>query len=165
MASKIKYAVSATPIYELSDTEGGPINVIAKDIGKTVCGGGESACGYASTEGFAAGVPTYVKAGDDMATSATALSLGTLSATKFIYIKHTGFEWDAVTNDGSTLGDATDKQVKITTAATIANAGTIAVLNPGDSIILPFNTALTPTLFSAGDGVFVSMEVMSVQAT
>jgi hypothetical protein len=47
-------------------------------------------------------------------------------------------------------------------AATIADATTVAVLSPGDAIILPFNTALTPTFWAASETASnaIAVEVM-----
>jgi hypothetical protein len=44
--------------------------------------------------------------------------------------------------------------------ATIAAATTVAILNAGEAIILPYNVANTATLFVAGDGVAIATEVM-----
>ena len=159
MASNIKYAVSATPIYTMQDAEASSdVDVIAADIAKTVGGSGSSTCGFANTIGFGSGAPAYAESGASF--SGTALSIGTFTTTKFVYIKHTGYLWD----DASTLGAATDQGLKICTVATIADATTIAVLNPGDAIVLPFNTAGTPTFWSAGDGVSIAVEFFSVRA-
>ena len=160
MASNIKYAVSATPIYTMSDAEAGSdVDVIAADIAKTVGGSGSSTCGFTNTSGFTAGVPEYAESGASF--SGTALTIGTFTNTKFVYIKHTGYLWD----DAATLGLAATAKLKICTLASIAAATTIAVLSPGDAIVLPFNTAGTPTFWSAGDGVSIAVEFFTVDAT
>lgn len=163
MASNIKYAVSATPIYTMSDAEAASdVDVIAADIAKTVGGSGSSLCGYGNITGFkndATGSPVYAQSSASFA--GTALTIGSFASTKFAFIKHSGFLWD----DDSTLGLATTAKLKICTIATIAAATTIAVLNPGDAIVLPFNTADTPTFWAAGDGVAIAVEFFSVQAS
>ena len=161
MASNIKYAVSATPIFTMSDAEAGSdVDVIAADIAKTVGGSGSSTCGFANTIGFGSGAATYADSGTNYTAGQAAEPIDTFTTTKFVYIKHSGYLYD----NASTLGVATTAKLKICTVATIADATTIAVLNAGDAIVLPFNTALTPTLFSAGDGVAIAVEYISVRA-
>lgn len=167
MASNIKYAVSATPIYTMSAAEAASdVDVIAADIAKTVGGSGSSTCGYGNIIGFAndaTGTPSYpdISTATNYGVGSTAVSLGTFTASKFVYIKHSGFLFDT----GSTLGLSTTAKLKICMAATIADATTIAVLNAGDAIVLPYNEAVTPSLFAAGDGVAIAVEFFSVRAS
>lgn len=73
----------------------------------------------------------------------TATALATVATPKFVYIRHTGclFSTTAV------LGIATTAKLKICLAATIAAATTVAVLNPGEAIVLPFNDTVTSPAF------------------
>ena len=160
MASNIKYSVSATPIYELEDSEAsGTMRSIAADVGRTVGGSGSVSCGFGpALNGYAAAAPVYASSADVITISGTALPIDTFDSVKFVFIKHSGYLWD----DASTLGPATDKELYIYTEQTISADTTIAVLSPGDSIILPFNVATTPTFWSGADGVFVAVEYLSV---
>jgi len=156
MASRIDYAVSAIPIFSHAAGEGEATDALAADVGKSLGGSGSVGCTWGTTIGYSSGSPVYVTTGTNYAVGQTALTLGTFTNVKFVIIKHTGYLYSS----SSALGASTTAKLKITMAATIANATTVAVLNAGDAIVLPYNTALTPTLWAAGDGVAIAVEVM-----
>jgi hypothetical protein len=149
MASRVEYAVSCTPIVTVAAaTESPTYDALCVDVAKQLGSSGSVAVTWGTTVGYAAGSPAYVTSGTAAYTAGqTAVSLGTFTSTKFVYIKHSGYLYSS----SSVLGAATTLKLKICMAATIADATTIAVLNPGDSIILPFNTAVTPVFYAASE--------------
>lgn len=160
MASRIDYAVTCTPVVTVAaGAESPAYDGLASDVAKSLGSGGSVAVTWGTTIGYASGLPAYVTSGTNAYTAGqTASSLGTFTSIKFLYIKHTGYLY----NSSSVLGVATLLKLKICMAATIADATTVAVLNPGDSIILPFNTALTPTFYAASETASnaIAVEVM-----
>ena len=119
MASKIKYAVSATPIFTMEHADAASdVDVIAADVGKTLGGSGDSLCGYANIKGWntnGTGTVAYNQTGTNMTAGQDAVEIPSLSATKFVFIKHTGYLY----SDATTLGDATAVKVKICMEETI----------------------------------------------
>lgn len=157
MASRVEYAVSCTPIVTVAAGGEYPTtDLLASDVAKQLGGSGSVTVTWGTTVGYAAGAAAYVTTGTNYAAGQTALTLGTFTSTKFVFIKHTGYLYSSP----SALGAATTAKLKITMAATIADATTVAILNAGEAIILPYNTACTPTLWAAGDGVAIAVEVM-----
>lgn len=160
MASRVQYAVSATPIVTVAAAAESPaVDALCADVAKSLGGSGSVTVTWGATVGYAAGAAAYVTSGTAAYTiGQTAVTLGTFTSTKFVHIKHTGYLFSS----SSVLGAATTLKLKICMAATIADATTIAVLNPGDAIILPFNTALTPTFWAASETASnpIAVEVM-----
>ena len=165
MASRIDFSVSATPVFSHTAGEGAAADVIARDVGKSLGGSGSVAATWGTTVGYGnvtAGVADRVASGTSYAVSGTAVTLGALPAsTGFVFIKHSGFLWDASASDK--LGLATLLDVKITMAATIADTTTVCVLGPGAAIILPFvSEDTTPgPFYSGGNGSAIAMEIMA----
>jgi hypothetical protein len=161
MASRVEYAVSATPVVTVAAaTESPTYDALAVDVAKQLGSNGSVTVTWGTTVGYAAGAAAYVTSGTAAYTAGqTASSLGTFTSTKFVYIKHTGYLYSST----SVLGATTTLKLKICSVATIADATTIAILNPGDSIILPFNTACTPTLYAASETASnaIAVEVMA----
>jgi hypothetical protein len=158
MASRVDYAVSATPVAAVGAAENIATETIAADVNKTIGGGGSVTVTWGATiPQVSSAYAPYVASGTSLAVDAAAVTLGAFTNAKFIVIKHTGYLFSSET----VLGLVTAAKLKITMVATIANATTVAILNAGDAIILPYNVACTPTLFSAGDGVAVAVEVMA----
>jgi hypothetical protein len=124
MASRVEFAVSATPIYTASNAEMSDTDVVAKDVGRTVGGSGSVTVTWGSTIGYTAGVPTYKEGG-----SVTAWSTST--PVKFAYFKHTGY-----TLVGGALGIPTTETWQIT-----INSVVVAELAPGQAIIFPVAVA------------------------
>ena len=156
MASRVEYAVSATPVMTVAAGENVAVDTLAADVSKTLGGSGSSTVTWGSTVGYGSGNPVYVTTATNYANGQTASSLGTFTNAKFIFVKHSGYLYSS----SSALGAVTTAKLKICMAATIAAATTVAILNAGEAIILPYNVATTPTLFVAGDGVAIATEVM-----
>ena len=160
MASRIEYAVSCTPICAVAAVE--DVNIATETISAAVAkslgaSGSATVTWSTSTIGYASGANEYPNiTAIDYSVGATATSLGTFTNVKFVYIKHTGYLYSS----GSAVGAATTAKLKICMAATIANGTTVAILNAGDGIILPYNVACTPTLYAAGDGVKIAVELL-----
>ena len=156
MASRVEYAVSATPIVTVAPGENTEVDTIAVDVGKSIGGSGSSTVTWGTTVGYGSGSPVYVTTATNYAVGQTATSLGTFTDAKFIFVKHSGYLFSS----SSALGAATTAKLKVCMIATIAAATTVAILNAGEAIILPYNVANTTTLFVAGDGVAIATEVM-----
>jgi hypothetical protein len=156
MASRIEYAVSATPIVSVAAGENQAVDTISADVGKTLGGSGSATVTWGSTVGYGSGSPVYVTTATNYAVGQTATSLGTFTNAKFIFVKHSGYLYSS----SSAVGAATTAKLKVCMVATIAAATTVAILNAGEAIILPYNVANTATLFGAGDGVAIATEVM-----
>jgi hypothetical protein len=140
MASRVDYAVSATPIYSYTPAgEGAAVDVIATDVGKSIGGSGNSTVTWGSTGGFTGGSPAYASTADTI----------TCTSAKFIYLKHTGY----VYSSPSALG-------AVTTANLTVKAGgvTIAVLEAGGSIVLPLYTATTVVLTFTASASTIAVE-------
>ena len=124
--ARIDWAVSVTPVESTAATaDGGPVQVetISANFRKSVGGGNSSGtwAGNDTTE-WNAGVPTSVTS--DAGTVATSGSDG-------VWIKHTGFDYDAAEADnvGSTANTA---NVTITTGTAIT-----ITLAPGEAVFIP----------------------------
>jgi hypothetical protein len=141
MASRIEFAISATPIYSFAAGEGTATDAIAADVGRSLAGGASVAVTWGSTVGWAAGVPTYIAA-----TSAT--SLGTFTSHKGIWIRHTGF---------SDAGLVTPTTANLTV---LVSATAFCQLPPGGAIFLPHVAGFTPTLTATATGGTIQVEVM-----
>jgi len=147
VASRVQYAVSATPIVTVAAAAESPaVDALCADVAKSLGGSGSATVTWGATVGYAAGVPAYVQSGANAAVGQTAITLTIPASAKFIYIKHTGYIFSTT----AVLGEATTAKLTICTAAVIAAATTIAILNAGDAIILPLNTATSTVLYAAG---------------
>ena len=156
MASRIEYAVSATPIVTVAAAENTAVDTISADVGSSLGGSGSSTVTWGTTVGYGSGAAAYVTTGTNYAVGQTATSLGTFTNAKFIFVKHSGYLFSS----SSVLGAVTTAKLKVCMVATIAAATTIAILNSGEAIILPYSVANTATLFVAGDGVAIAVERM-----
>ena len=153
MASRVDFSVSCNPIYTHAAGEGTEVDTLASDVGKSLGGSGSIEATWGTTVGYTGGSPDLVTAHDSYAVGQTELTLGAFTAHRFVFIKHSGF-----LADGTTVSDV---DVKITMAALIADATTVAVLGPGEAIVLPYGSdTVTPTLWAAGNGEAVGVEVM-----
>jgi len=129
MASRIEFAVSATPIFTHAAGEGVTTDVIAADVRKTVGGNGSVAVTWGATGGYAAGIPSYIQVTD---------TIGIAASTRFLYIKHTGFAYSS----GSVLGAATTATLAIRIHNLYAaDPVAIAILPPGGVLVIPFASA------------------------
>ena len=122
MASRIEFAVSATPIFTHAAGEGVTTDVIAADVGKTVGGKGSATVTWGGTGGYEAGVPSYL--------SAAATIIGDSRA--FVFLKHTGYAYSSPT----VLGAATNATVNV-----LANSVIIGKLAGGEAMIFPLRGA------------------------
>ena len=134
---KVKFSVICTPIEEIATEQAlSPIpEIIASEVGKSLSGSGEATVASfdadsgsgadASVQGYLNGVVNYVNCVDN---SATAISTHTTAS--FVYIKNTGYLYDAPT----TLGVAMTEHVVVTTVNT--GTTTISSLGPGEAIVL-----------------------------
>tara|TARA_R110002020_G_scaffold91130_3_gene221547 strand:+ start:1085 stop:1528 length:444 start_codon:yes stop_codon:yes gene_type:complete len=145
MASRVDFAVSATPIYSHSAGEGAATDVIAADVGRSLGGNGSQAAVWGSTEGYSSGDPVH-----KIATSSAA-SLDTLTNIKFLFIKHSGFE-----DDAKATANTTSKL-----SVSLGASAVFAVLASGDAIVLPFVTATSPDVQVKTDTGSVAVEYMA----
>lgn len=139
MGSRVEFAVSATPIFSHSAGEGEAVDVIAADVGKTVGGSGNVTVTWGSTGGYASGSPTYVSTGSNIV----------MTSGKFIWIKHTGYQY----SDGSTLGAATTETLTIAVGAV-----TVAILGAGQAITLPYSSATSNTFVLTASSGTIAVE-------
>ncbi len=124
MASRVEFAVSAIPIYTATNAEMNDTDVIAKDVGHTVGGSGSITVTWGSTDGYSAGVPTYLEG---------AFGSKTFSSSKFIFLKHSGYQLD-LSGNITTTPCTENWIIKV-------GGNTMAELMPGQAIILPFGTS------------------------
>jgi hypothetical protein len=151
MASNVKYAVSATPIVEVTNSEAsGTWSAIAKDVGKTLGGSGSVTCNWGTTIGYTDGDPAHVVIGAAEATLHP--TAGAWTGVKFVYIKHSGYEEDAKET-------VTESTLNIY-AGDVAGGALFATLGPGDAVVLPFATAGTPVLSAESSSGNIAVEVM-----
>jgi|TARA_R100000750_G_C2299050_1_gene78029 hypothetical protein len=144
--ARIDYKVSVTPVESTAATaDGGPMQTetISANIRKTL-GGGQSSLTWAGsdTTEWNAGVPTTVTSGGGTVAS---------SSSDGIWIKHTGFDYDAskADNVGTTVNTAN---------LTISTAGATSVtLAPGSAIFFPAPSDETFTM--SDDGTPCAVEV------
>ena len=125
--ARLDYKVSVTPIEQTSDgAAGGPVQVdaISFNFQKTL-GGGNSSVAWAGSNSpeWVSGVNTHVSS-EDTSTIVTSTSDG-------LWIKHSGFDYDAAQSDnkGSTVNTA-NLTVKHNNTA-------ITILGPGEGIFIP----------------------------
>jgi len=142
MANRVEFAVSCTPVASVGAGENVAVDTIAADINKSLGGSGSVTCTWGTTIGYSAGDPTHV-----VASSAT--SLGTFTDVKFVFIKHSGYEEDA-------LETTTDSTLSV-----MEGGNQFAVLAPGDAIVLPYAVADTPVLTATSSSGNIAVEVMA----
>lgn len=127
MASRIDYAVSATPVYEYSGGEGQAVHSIASDFGKSF-GGGAAVASPSYTNG--------TTATSNVSTSATLAT--TPASCKGIFVKNTGLD---------------DTNAATTSTVTVSVGGVqIAVLAPSGAIFLPSPASSTAFTAASSSG-------------
>jgi len=165
MASRVSYAVSCTPIVTIDATTESPaVDALCVDVAKSLGSSGQVTCTWGLTAGYIAGVAQYASSGTASATYAagqTATALTTVATPRFVYIRHTGYLYSSAT----VLGAATTLKLKVCLNATIAAATTIAVLNPGEAIVLPFNDTVTSPTFCVAPETNANAIAIEVMAT
>ena len=155
-SGKIRFAVSATPIETVTSgsTEATTFDVPSVECFGSVGGSGEVA-GVAyvdaggANDGYAGGSPVYISAAIAVDASGTALT--SLAACKFLYLKHTGFEYSSA----SALSTTTNTVDALTILVTGGTDHTvIARLLAGESIVLPMRGTTNISVYeiSSSDG-------------
>lgn len=144
MASRVEFAISATPIYSHAAGEGLASDVMATDVGHTVGGNGSVTVTWGSTWGYAAGVPSYESSGGYITTASS----------KFVFIKHTGYTYVS----SAALGVVTAATLTLTIGDTSLDESVLAVLSPGEAIILPFAVAKTVSIGTAASTGTIAIE-------
>ena len=124
MAGRIDWKVSATPVVSHTAGEALATETLSADVKATLGGGNSSQTWAASdTASFADGVCTHISS-EDTSSCAT-------SSSDALWIKHSGFDYDAAKSDNKGTGANTaNLTVKIGTTA-------ICVLGPGEGIFIP----------------------------
>ena len=137
--ARLDWAVSVTPVESTASTaDGGPVQVdtISANFQKSI-GGGNSSGTWAGTDTteWNLGVPTTVTSGAGTVTT---------SSSDGVWIKHTGFDYDASTasNVGTTVNTA---NVTITTGSAIT-----ITLAPGEAVFIPKPSDETWTMSDDG---------------
>jgi hypothetical protein len=110
MASRVEFAVSATPIASVAAgvSENVAVDTIAEDIGKSL-GGSASIATDHTTVGYGSSTVAYHEAEVSGGAATTMGSAGY----DFVFIKNTGFQHV----DATTLGESTDAGLVVTIAA------------------------------------------------
>tara|TARA_R100001082_G_C4229168_1_gene102470 strand:+ start:40 stop:489 length:450 start_codon:yes stop_codon:yes gene_type:complete len=144
--ARIDYKVSVTPIESTASTaDGGPMQTetLSANVRKSL-GGGQSDLTWAGndTTEWNAGVPTCVTSGGGTIAS---------SSSDGVWIKHTGFDYDAsqADNVGTTVNTA---NVIITSSSAIT-----LQLAPGSAVFLPKPSDETWTMSDDGDAAAVEV--------
>ena len=155
-SGKMRFAVSATPVETVTSgsTEATTFDVPSVECFGSVGGSGEVA-GVAyvdaggANDGYAGGSPVYISAGT--AADASGSALTSLASCKFLYLKHTGFEYSST----SALSATTNTVDALTILVTGGTDHTvIARLLAGESIVLPMRgaTNISQLEISSSDG-------------
>ena len=135
MADKIRYAVSVTPVEEITDEQANTHEVISGEVGKSLGGSGEapvanytpSGGGEAAKQGYFDATVNYFNCVDDSPTQ-----IAEETTASFVFIKNTGYLFNSITALGDLLPN--NEHVVVTTV----NTGTtiIASLGKGEVIVL-----------------------------
>ena len=149
MAS-IKFSTSATPIEVATVQEGTGPSIAATECYGSVGGNGEVesiavVSGGGSNDGYTDGAKFYLSA--TAVVDGSAVAITNLASTKFIYFKHTGYQYSSSSALSSTANTA--DVLTITAGSTV-----IARLKAGEAIMLPTRgaTALNQFKINSGDG-------------
>lgn len=125
---KVKWAVSASPIVTVDAVDGASLetNTLHENIRRTLGGSGESTTdGAIDYGGVADGATNYLSA------TTGGVQIGNTDST-FIWVKHTGYDYD----DPTTLGPATTDNLNIEVGGEVC-----AVLQPGEGMVFPLHGA------------------------
>ena len=129
MASRVEFAVSATPIATVSAGENVAVDTIAADVGKSL-GGSASVTTSHTTVGYGSSTVAYANAA---ASGKTQLGADN-TAYDFILIKNTGFEYSSATALGDATSNTLDVYIEYTDGSAWSN---ICKIPAGGAIILP----------------------------
>ena len=131
MASRIEFAVSATPIATVAASENVAVDTIAADVGKSLGGSASVTTGH-TTVGYGSSTVAY---GSVPANGGAKLQIGAdATAYDFVFIKNPGFLYSSATALGA--ASTNNLLVHIETTATSAWQQ-IASIPPGGAIVLP----------------------------
>ena len=128
MSDSVQYAMSVTPIEELTSAEGASgqtYDVLSSVTDKSLGGSNtlDLTGGIESSLGYNEGTVAYLEVTDSVA-----VLNSDSTERRLIFVKHTGYEF----NSATVLGDSTTDKFTITMGAEI-----IAELGAGDCMILP----------------------------
>ena len=155
-SGKMRFAVSATPVETVTSgsTEATTFDVPSVECFGSVGGSGEVAgVAYVDAggpnDGYVGGSPVYFSAPTQADASGQALT--SLGSCKFLYLKHTGFEFSS-TSALSTTTNTVDALTILITGGT--DHTVIARLLAGESIVLPMRgaTNISQIEVSSSDG-------------
>lgn len=130
MADSVKFAVSVTPVEELTDEQGNVHSVIAGEVGKSLGGNGSAVVvdfsDTAVKQGYLNATVNYLECVDN---SSTQISAETTAS--FVFIKNTGYLFSSATVLGAALASHSVVVTTINTGTTV-----IACLAAGEAIVL-----------------------------
>lgn len=188
---RIEYAVSCTPIYTIEATsESSAVDVIAKDVNRQLGESGQTEVTWGTTIGYADGSPIYTKSSGNSQRGAslglfTSIKFLYIKHTGRLFITSSllGAETEEklVIHYASSLytADAIVKELDELNAsyyllkedgvslflregAFVSTDAVTAVLNPYESILLPFASAQSPVLYIAPEtSAIIAVEVMA----
>jgi hypothetical protein len=128
MANEVRYAISVTPVEELTDANASTHCVIASEVGKSLGGDGTAAVGAfdgtAANQGYLNATVNYLEVTDD-----AAVAVGADADAKFVFLKHSGYKFSSAT----ALGAAATNSVKITIGA---SDEFLSILDAGECVVL-----------------------------
>ena len=160
MADHINFSVSATPIEELTEEQGGTTKIVASEVATPLGGSGDSIgisnySGALNAQGYKDGAVGYL----DAVHAAGGVQLSQRNQGDFLFIRNTGFKYSTATEVGLATTDCVLVTVRVEAWETAAKAGwvrgndagaihyiEIAWLKPGQAIVLPLavnNLAIT----------------------
>lgn len=124
--NRVRYAISVTPVEQLTDENAGIHDVIAGEVGKSLGGGGNSCVNDYTELGDDQGY-TNAKAYYRRAPDGAAVDISANTVCSFLMIKNTGKKYSTT----DTLGVDFDYSVKVMLGTTM-----ISILAPGEVIVL-----------------------------
>ena len=151
----IKFSINATPIEVATVQQGTGPNIASTECYGTVAGNGEDTgitivASGGGNDGYVNGAPYYLSA--TAVAEASADLVTDLSNLRFVYFKHTGYQY-STTSALSTTANTAD-YLAIQTNCASNHRVTIARLKAGESIVLPMRgaTNINQVEVSSGDG-------------
>tara|TARA_R100000664_G_C2746505_1_gene134167 strand:+ start:549 stop:1073 length:525 start_codon:yes stop_codon:yes gene_type:complete len=152
----IKFAISATPIEVATVQQGTGPSIAATECYGSVSGSGEDTgvtiqASGGSNDGYVDGAPYYLSA--TAVAESSAVLLTDLSNLRFVYFKHTGYQYSS-TSALSTTANTTD-YLSISTNCASNHRVVIARLKAGEGILLPVRKGCSLNEFAicSSDGV------------
>tara|TARA_R110002051_G_scaffold106353_1_gene179448 strand:- start:3370 stop:3843 length:474 start_codon:yes stop_codon:yes gene_type:complete len=128
MASRVDYAVSATPVAAVGAAENVATETVAADLNQSIGGSGSIAVSWGDT--LPTTFPTYLSV--DTTANGTALNADD-GVNDFIWIKNTGYTFGA---SATVLGDAVADGVTLAVKLGLGGS-TICTLDAGAGILIP----------------------------